>query len=138
MVIIRPGKFCRRSGGQRPSLCQTSSITGESLPVEKSPGDGVFSSTILEAGYLEVKTEKTGSDTTFARILALVEEAQEEKAKSQQILENFARYYTPGIILISLLTYLITSDAIMALTLLVIACPGAGHRHSRLYCGGDR
>ncbi|NLC37900.1 MAG: cation-translocating P-type ATPase, partial [Clostridia bacterium] len=127
MVIIRSGEKIPVDGvvvrGQ--AFVNQSSITGESLPVEKSPGDGVFSSTILEAGYLEVKTEKTGSDTTFARILALVEEAQEEKAKSQQILENFARYYTPGIILISLLTYLITSDAIMALTLLVIACPGA-------------
>ncbi|HHX50812.1 MAG TPA: cadmium-translocating P-type ATPase [Clostridia bacterium] len=127
IVIIRSGEKIPVDGvaikGQ--AFINQASITGESLPVEKRPGDGVFSSTIMEAGYLEVETEKTGSDTTFARILALVEEAQEEKAKSQQILENFARYYTPGIILISLLTYLITSDAIMALTLLVIACPGA-------------
>lgn len=127
IVIIRSGEKIPVDGvvvkGQ--AFINQASITGESLPVEKNPGDGVFSSTIMETGYLEVKTEKTGSDTTFARIIALVEEAQEEKAKSQQLLENFARYYTPGIILVSFITFLLTSDLLMALTLLVIACPGA-------------
>lgn len=100
-------------------------ITGESMPVEKAKGDQVFSGTINEEGYLEVITERAGHESTFAKIIQLVEEAQQEKAKSQQILERFASYYTPGIIVISALVFVITKDPVMALTLLVIACPGA-------------
>lgn len=127
LVIVRPGERIPVDGrvlkGQ--ASVNQSAITGESLPVEKTVGDAVFSSTINEAGYLEIETEQSGGDTTFARIIELVEEAQGEKARSQQLLEKFARYYTPGIIAISALTYLITKNPIISLTLLVIACPGA-------------
>jgi Cd2+/Zn2+-exporting ATPase len=127
IVIVRSGEKIPVDGKVltgRASVNQAA-ITGESLPVERTMGDSVFSSTINEAGYLEVETEKSGEDTTFARIIEMVEEAQGEKARSQQLLENFARYYTPGIIVIAALTYLVTKNPITALTLLVIACPGA-------------
>jgi Cd2+/Zn2+-exporting ATPase len=74
---------------------------------------------------LIIKAEKVGEDTTFAKILELVEEAQDKKAKTQKFLEKFSRFYTPGIILLSLALYLFTKDVVLALTLLVIACPGA-------------
>lgn len=126
-VIVRPGEKIPVDGvvvkGQ--SSVNQAPITGESMPVEKIVGDQVFSGTINEVGYLEIKTEKAGEDTTFARIIQMVEEAQEKKAPTQQFLDRFAGYYTPGIMIISALTYLITRDALMALTLLVIACPGA-------------
>ena len=127
LVIVRPGEKIPVDGKVakgRASVNQAA-ITGESLPVEKAVGDSVFSGTINEAGYLEIETEKSGRDTTFARIIELVEEAQQEKARSQQLLEKFARYYTPGIIAVSALAYLVTKNPITALTLLVIACPGA-------------
>ncbi|MEG6616465.1 cation-translocating P-type ATPase [Peptococcaceae bacterium 1198_IL3148] len=127
LVVVRSGEKIPVDGKiitGRASVNQAA-ITGESLPMEKTVGDSVFSGTINEAGYLEIETEKSGEDTTFARIIELVEEAQGEKARSQQILENFARYYTPGIILVAVLVYLITKNPITALTLLVIACPGA-------------
>lgn len=101
------------------------SITGESVPVEKGKGDEVFSGSILDHGYLEVSAERVGEDTTFAHILDMVEEAQESKAKTQKFLEQFATYYTPAILLLSLIVGLITFDVHLTLTFLVIACPGA-------------
>ena len=100
-------------------------ITGESVPVSKSEDDQVFSGTILDSGYLEVIAESVGEDTTFSKIIELVEEAQEGKAKTQRFLEKFAAIYTPGIMILSLLVWIITQDVHLALTFLVIACPGA-------------
>ncbi|WP_082788863.1 heavy metal translocating P-type ATPase [Desulfolucanica intricata] len=127
LVIVRPGEKIPVDGKvvKGRATVNQAAITGESMPAEKAVGDSVFSGTINEAGYLEIETEKSGEDTTFARLIELVEEAQQEKARSQQALENFARYYTPGIIVVSVLTYLVTKNPITALTLLVIACPGA-------------
>ena len=101
------------------------SITGESVPVKKKKGDKVFSSSILDSGYIEVEAEKVGEDTTFARILESVEEAQESKARAQRFLERFAKYYTPGILILSLVVLLVSWDIHLSLTFLVIACPGA-------------
>lgn len=101
------------------------SITGESVLVSKSTDDQVFSGSILDSGYLEVIAENVGEDTTFAKIIELVEEAQEGKAKTQGFLEKFAAIYTPGIIVLSALVWLMTRDVHLSLTFLVIACPGA-------------
>jgi len=100
-------------------------ITGESVPVSKNVDDTVFSGSILDSGYLEVIAEHVGDDTTFSKIIELVEEAQEGKAKTQRFLEKFATIYTPGIMVLSVLVWIITSDVHLALTFLVIACPGA-------------
>lgn len=100
-------------------------ITGESVPISKGIGSQVFSGSILEDGYLEVIAENVGEDTTFAKIIDLVEEAQEGKAKTQRFLEKFAAVYTPGIIVLSVLVWAITQDIHLSLTFLVIACPGA-------------
>ncbi|MBU9723734.1 MULTISPECIES: heavy metal translocating P-type ATPase [Bacillaceae] len=100
-------------------------ITGESVPVKKRMEDHVFSGTIVDNGYLEVVAEKVGEDTTFAKIIELVEEAQESKAKTQKFLEKFASFYTPGILVLSILVFMLTRDIRLTLTFLVIACPGA-------------
>ena len=100
-------------------------ITGESIPASKEKNDKVFSGSILDNGYLEVIAEKVGEDTTFSKIIELVEEAQEGKAKTQRFLEKFAAIYTPGIMVLSLLVWVITRDVHLSLTFLVIACPGA-------------
>lgn len=126
-VIVQPGGRIPVDGkiivGQ--SLINESAITGESVPANKRQGDQVFSSTISDNGYLEILTEKVGNDTTFSKIIELVEEAQETKAKTQKFMERFASYYTPGIIVLSVLVWLITQNVHLALTFLVIACPGA-------------
>lgn len=100
-------------------------ITGESVPASKSVGDRVYSGTIIDNGYIEVMAERVGDDTTFSKIITLVEDAQESKTKTQKFLDRFANIYTPSIVVLSVLVYLFSSNIELALTFLVIACPGA-------------
>ena len=100
-------------------------ITGESFPVRREDGEGVFSGTILESGYLVIQADRVGEDTTFSRILEMVEDAQDKKAQTQTFLERFSKYYTPAIMVLALIVGLVTRDVYLALTLLVVSCPGA-------------
>jgi len=109
-------------------------ITGESVPVEKKPGDTVFAGTINGEGSLIVRVTKAASDSTLARIIKLVEEAEEQKAPTQRFVDKFAAIYTPAVfvvaLLVALLPPLLTGAAwsewtYRALVLLVIACPCA-------------
>src|SRR5699024_97287 len=100
-------------------------ITGESVPANKQQDDYVFSGTIIDEGYIEVEAEKVGDDTTFAKIIELIEEAQEKKARTQKFLERFANVYTPSIIILSMLIFIFSQNIELTLTFLVIACPGA-------------
>lgn len=127
IVVIRPGERIPVDGTvlEGDAYVNQAAITGESLPVSRGPGGQVFSGTVIESGYLVVRADRVGDDTTFARILQLVEDAQDKKAKTQKFLEKFSRYYTPAVIVMSVLLYLFTRDLVSALTLLVIACPGA-------------
>ncbi|MGI6035006.1 MAG: heavy metal translocating P-type ATPase [Limnochordia bacterium] len=126
-VLVRPGEKIPVDGHiiKGEASVNQAPITGESMPVEKGLGDGVYSGTIIQTGYLELVADKVGDDTTFSRIIHLVEEAQEKTAPVQRFVEGFARYYTPGIMVLAVLVYIITRDVLLALTLLVIACPGA-------------
>lgn len=100
-------------------------VTGESTPKLKNINDTVFSGTIIDNGYIEMVAEKVGDDTTFAKIIELVEEAQDSKSKTEKFLNKFANIYTPSVVLLSILVFLILRDAHIAITFLVIACPGA-------------
>lgn len=109
-------------------------ITGESVPVDKKRGDTVFAGTINGAGSLEIRVTKKAEDTTLARIIRLVEEAQEQQAPTQRFVDVFARYYTPAVTLIALLVFLIpplflggdwSQWLYRACVLLIIACPCA-------------
>jgi Cd2+/Zn2+-exporting ATPase len=101
------------------------SITGESIPVEKASGDRVFAGTIAMGGLLQVRATGVGADTTLARIIHRVEEAQDAKAKTQVFMDRFSAWYTPAIVALAVLVGLATADVELALTLLVIGCPGA-------------
>ena len=101
------------------------SITGESLPVEKGPGDRVFAGTVSRGGLLQVRATGVGADTTLARIIHRVEEAQDAKAPTQAFMDRFSAWYTPAIIALALVVGLATGNVVLALTLLVIGCPGA-------------
>ncbi|HLS74740.1 MAG TPA: cation-translocating P-type ATPase [Actinomycetaceae bacterium] len=101
------------------------SITGESIPVEKSEGDQVFAGTVSRGGFLQVEATGVGADTTLARIIHRVEEAQDAKAKTQAFMDRFSAWYTPAIIVMAIVFGLVTGDVVLALTLLVIGCPGA-------------
>jgi len=127
LVIIQTGEKIPIDGRviSGKASVNEAAITGESVPISKGKDDQVFSGSILDSGYLEVIAEKVGDDTAFAKIIELVEEAQEGKAKTQRFLEQFAAIYTPGIMVLSVLVWLVTRDVHLSLTFLVIACPGA-------------
>ncbi len=101
------------------------SITGESIPVEKTKSDYVFAGTISRSGFLQVLATEIGADTTLARVIHRVEEAQDTKAKTQAFIDRFSKWYTPAVMVLALAAGLISHDVALALTLLVIGCPGA-------------
>ncbi len=101
------------------------SITGESVPAEKAPGDRVFAGTIAVSGLLRVRATGVGADTTLARIVHRVEEAQDAKGRAQRFMDRFGRWYTPAIIGLAAFAGALTGNVELALTLLVIGCPGA-------------
>ncbi|MFM9331409.1 heavy metal translocating P-type ATPase [Paenibacillus mesotrionivorans] len=154
LVLVRPGESIPVDGTvlKGKAIINQAAITGESVPVSRDKDAKVFSGTVIEHGYLEIMAEKVGGDTTFARILHMVEEAQEAKAPTQKFIEKFARFYTPAIFGLAIIVYLVTRDVELTLTLLVIACPGAmvisapvsivagignGARNGILFKGGD-
>lgn len=100
-------------------------ITGESVPAEKTEGSEVFAGTWLRAGLLQVEAVGIGSDSTLAKIIHRVEDAQDDRARTQTFLEKFSRFYTPGVMIAALVVGLLTQNIELALTLLVIGCPGA-------------
>ncbi len=126
-VLIRPGERISVDGTilSGASAVNESSITGEPVPVDKEAGDAVYAGTINPDGLLNVRATRVGADTTLARIIHAVEEAQESRAPAQKLIERFSRWYTPGIILASVVLFIVTNRIELALTLLVISCPGA-------------
>lgn len=100
-------------------------LTGEPLPVPKGPGDKVMAGSVATLGLLEVQATRVGEETTFGRIIQMVGEAQEARTPVQTLVERFAKYYTPAIMVLAAITFMITRDTRLALTLLVVACPGA-------------
>lgn len=126
-VIIRSGEKVAVDGHITSGTATLSeaAITGESVPASKKIDDRVFSGTIVDNGFIEVIADLIGDDTTFARIIELVEEAQESKSKTEKFLDRFANIYTPTIVVLSVLVYIFSRNIEMTLTFLVIACPGA-------------
>ncbi len=92
---------------------------------QKTKGGQVFAGTVSRGGFLQVLATGIGADTTLARIIHRVEEAQDAKAKTQAFIDRFSRWYTPAVMVLALVAGLISGDVVLALTLLVIGCPGA-------------
>ena len=101
------------------------SITGESLPVGKEKDSKVFAGTILENGSIQIVADRVGEDTTFGRIIELVEEAQDSKSQAERFIDRFSKYYTPAVLILAFVVWLITNNVELAITLLVLGCPGA-------------
>ncbi|MDD2200274.1 MAG: heavy metal translocating P-type ATPase [Bacteroidales bacterium] len=101
------------------------SITGESLPVAKEKDSRVFAGTILDNGTIQIVADRIGEDTTFGRIIELVEEAQDSKSEAERFIDRFAKYYTPIVLLLGILVWALSRDIELAITILVLGCPGA-------------
>lgn len=101
------------------------SITGESIPVGKEQGANVFAGTILENGTLRIEAERVGEDTTFGRIIEMVEDAQDSKSETELFINRFSTYYTPAVLLLAFVVWLFSSNIELAITVLVLGCPGA-------------
>ena len=136
ILLVKPGEKIPLDGvvvaGTSP--VNQAPITGESLPVEKTRGDDVFAGTINGYGALDIRVTHLRQDTTLARIIALVEMAQAQRAPSQAFVERFARYYTPAVIALAVLIAVVPPFVLgqpfgawfyRALVLLVISCPCA-------------
>ncbi|NLJ83452.1 MAG: heavy metal translocating P-type ATPase [Halanaerobiaceae bacterium] len=101
------------------------SITGESVPVNKKKDSRVFAGTILENGTIQILAERVGEDTTFGKIIELVEEAQDSKSAAERFIDKFSKYYTPAVLALSILVWLFSRNIELAITILVLGCPGA-------------
>lgn len=135
-IVVRPGERIPADGtvAEGASAVDQSPITGESMPVEKLPGDGVFSGTINREGFLRVRVDRPAGESALAKIVRLVEEAESGKTRSEHFVQRFARYYTPAIAVAAVAIALGPPLLVGApwavwitrgLTLLVIACPCA-------------
>ncbi len=136
LIQVRPGDRIALDGTVESgaSTVDQSSITGESMPVEKRPGNQVLSGSINQDGELVVRVTKTSSESTIAKVITLVEEAQEQQARTERFLERFEQYYAVGVIIATILAatlppYLFgtvwTTSVYRAITLLVAASPCA-------------
>jgi Cd2+/Zn2+-exporting ATPase len=101
------------------------SITGESIPVAKEKGSKVYAGTILDNGTIQIVADRVGEDTTFGRIIELVEEAQDSKSEAERFIDRFSKYYTPAVLVLSFIVWLFSRHLELAITILVLGCPGA-------------
>jgi P-type Cu+ transporter len=124
VVLVRPGERIPVDGevleGQSP--VDEASVTGESVPRDKEPGDRVFAATVAQSGFLKIRATRVGTDTTFGLIVRLVEEAEAQKAPVQRFADRFAGYYLPIVLTIALLTFLLTGQVLNAVAVVVVAC----------------
>ncbi len=124
MVVVRPGEKIPVDGevvsGQ--ATIDQATITGESMPVEAGPGARVFAATFARLGSLRVRAAFVGADTTFGRVIRLVEEAEAHRADVQRVADRFSGYYLPVVAGVAFLTYLLRRDPLATAAVLVVAC----------------
>ena len=153
VVIVRPGELIPVDGEviAGHATINQATITGESVPVEAGPGAQVYAATSAQLGSLRVRTMRVGPDTTFGRVVKMVEEAEAHRADVQRFADKFTGYYLPIVGTIALLTYLISRNPLSTAAVLVVACScsialatpiamlasiGAAARHGLLIKGG--
>ena len=127
VLIIKPGESIPVDGIiiKGSGSVNESTITGEGIPVEKTVGSQVMSGTLCELGAFEMKATKVGEDTTLARVIRLVQEAQTKKPEVQKYADKIARVFIPAVLGISIVVFLLTRDPVKTAAVLLVACPCA-------------
>lgn len=153
VVIVRPGEQIPVDGivlsGQ--ALVDQATITGEAMPVEAGPGTRVFAAAYAQQGSLRVQATGVGQDSTFGRVIRLVEQAEANRAEVQRVADRFSTWYLPVVSIVALLALILRRDPLAAAAVLVVACScsfalatpiamlaaiGAGARRGLLIKGG--
>lgn len=136
IIQVKPGEMIPLDGKiiSGETTVDEAAITGEPIPKDKHTGDNLFAGTLNKNGFIEMETSKLSVDTTFSKIIRLTFEAAANKSETQKFIQQFAKYYTPAMILLSVLLFVIPVFVLgkdfnqwlqQAITLLVIACPCA-------------
>lgn len=127
IVVVKPGARIPVDGvvTAGASSVNQAPITGESMPVDKLPGSNVFSGTLNESGRLDIRTEKVGEGTTLAKIVHLVQEAQDTRAPIQNIADRFTTWFLPAVIVLAIVAFVTSGDIKVAVSVLLVACPCA-------------
>jgi Cd2+/Zn2+-exporting ATPase/Cu+-exporting ATPase len=153
IVVVRPGEAIPVDGEviAGHAVVDQAAITGESMPVEAGPGSRVFAATLARQGSLRVRATQVGRDTTFGRVIRMVEEAEAQRGEIQRLADRFSGYYLPAVIGVAAGTYLFNQNPLSATAVLVVACScafalatpiailasvGAGARRGLLIKGG--
>ena len=125
--VVRAGERIPADGVVQSGVSSVdeSTITGEALPREKDTGDEVFSGTLNGSGLLRIQVTRAGAETTLSRVVALVEEAREQRAPVERLADRFARYFLPALLLAAGLTFYFTGDWLRTVAVLIVACPCA-------------
>ena len=123
-IFVRPGEKIAVDGevvsGQ--ATIDQSAITGESMPIEAASGTHVFAATIAKLGSLRIRAERIGVDTTFGRVVKMVEEAEAHRADVQRIADKFSAWYLPVVAVVAALTFLISRNPLSTAAVLLVAC----------------
>jgi HflK protein len=127
VILVRSGERIPADGviSSGHSTIDESSITGEPLPQEKKPGDEVFSGTLNNDTLLRVRVSRSGSNTTLARVIELVKEAQERRSPVERLADRAAKYFLPALLVSAALTFYFTRDWLRTVAVLIVACPCA-------------
>jgi heavy metal translocating P-type ATPase len=127
ILLVKPGEAIPADGViiSGKSTVDQSIITGESMPVDKGTGDEVFVGTVNQLGVIELKATKVGEDTSLAKLIRLVREAEQKKAPVVRLADRLAAIIVPLALILSIVVYLITRDLTRAVTVLVVFCPCA-------------
>jgi Cd2+/Zn2+-exporting ATPase/Cu+-exporting ATPase len=153
VVVVRPGETIPVDGtvSDGQATVDQAAITGESMPVERGMGEDVYAATFVRLGSLRVRVDRVGSETTFGRVVRMVEEAEGNRADVQRLADRFSGYFLPLVATIALLTLIISRDPLATAAVLVVACScaialatpiavlasiGAGARRGLLIKGG--
>ena len=125
IVLVREGERIPIDGMvvQGSGAVDEAPITGESVPKDKARNDRVFAGTIVESGAFDIRTEQIGKDTTYARIISLVEDAEARQAPVQKLVDRVAKWLIPTVFIFLIAVYLITQNILLIVTLLIFTSP---------------